>query len=197
MSTVLTRLEIDRNDFSGLLPKSLASSSRGLRVLITSHNQFSSAIMLGLASLAQLQRLALEENLLSGAIPDWLGGLTSLIFFNLSDNSLSGQIPASIGLLPVLTDLNLSKNELFSEIPHQIRGLGSSIVSGLTEENIVACDGARKVEFQLEIDMRLFVYEYMENGSLDRWSAVALTVGSTGLRGSVLRSRPRRTCYAP
>ncbi|KAK1291039.1 Receptor-like protein kinase HSL1 [Acorus calamus] len=330
MPAALTRLNIDNNDFSGPLPASLGTSSRGLHVLIASHNRFSGAIPLGLASLAQLQKLALDGNRLSGAIPDQLGGLTSLTFLNLSDNGLSGQIPASIGSLPVLTDLDLSKNELFGEIPPQITNLkltflnlssnslsgsvpitlqnsayersflsnpglcggpiislpscragsgsgdskkgfsspliitllalagavgagasvfvvfalrefhrrrgsgssiswkltsfysldftGASIVSGLTEENLVACGGAGKVyrvpllnrpdqvvavkklcsnrdayvekEFQSEIDVlgrirhanivkllccissdnvRLLVYEYMENGGLDRW----------------------------
>ncbi|KAK1266566.1 Receptor-like protein kinase HSL1 [Acorus gramineus] len=123
MPAALTRFEIDNNDFSGPLPSSLASASRGLHVLIASHNRFSGVIPLGLVSLAHLGKLALDGNLLSGTIPDQLGGLTLLTFLNLSDNRLSGQIPASIGSLPVLTDLDLSKNELFGEIPPQIANL--------------------------------------------------------------------------
>lgn len=87
---LLEKLQLDRNLFTGFLPK--------------------------LISWTYLTTLNLSRNHISGPIPAQLGSLPKLADLDLSENEFSGPIPSEISRLRLPT-LNLSSNHLIGKIP--------------------------------------------------------------------------------
>ncbi|RKZ79944.1 MAG: hypothetical protein DRR19_24310 [Candidatus Parabeggiatoa sp. nov. 1] len=92
----VTRLELDYNQLSGPIPKSIGNLSQ-LKSLSLDSNKISGPIPESIGYLSQLQRLVLSNNQLSGPIPESIGNLSQLKNLYLSDNQLScDEIPTSL-----------------------------------------------------------------------------------------------------
>ncbi|XP_063938794.1 receptor-like protein kinase 5 isoform X3 [Daucus carota subsp. sativus] len=121
ISSNLSLLEIDNNDFSGEIPVGI-SSWKNLKEFVASNNLFNGSIPEELTSLPLLETLKLDRNLFTGALPKSISW-TYLTILNLSRNHISGPIPAQLGSLPKLADLDLSENEFSGPIPSEINRL--------------------------------------------------------------------------
>ncbi|CAO2151290.1 unnamed protein product [Urochloa humidicola] len=145
----LQLIDLDGNNFGGMLPGYVANFSRQLQWLGMGENQMSGVIPPGIGNLVNLiyldfggnnlqgvipeeigrlqnlKSLMLQENRLSGQIPSSLGNLTQMLTLALSYNQLDGSIPKSLGNLERLTSLDLSSNRLTGGIPGEIFTLSS------------------------------------------------------------------------
>ncbi|RWR91232.1 Protein kinase domain-containing protein [Cinnamomum micranthum f. kanehirae] len=116
----LKRLTLSNNQFSGILPNSIANLSTQLTGLWLYGNQFFGAIPRGLENLANLILLNLGQNLFTGTIPIHLTKLKRLQGLFMYGNKLSGKIPIFIGNLAQLSILDLSGNDLQGSIPSSL-----------------------------------------------------------------------------
>ncbi|XXG53727.1 hypothetical protein AAC387_Pa03g1782 [Persea americana] len=108
----LEHLSMGNNQFSGILPNSVANLSTQLTAIWLYENQFFGAIPTGIEHLANLILLNLQKNLFTGTIPIHLTKLKMLQALNMNGNKLSGQIPISLGNLTQLYIVDLSRNNL-------------------------------------------------------------------------------------
>lgn len=118
--TMLVKLSMANNNFSGSLPSNLGSM-KSLKFMDISNNRFSGPIPEDIGNLRSLQNLSLARNNFSGPLPESIDGLTSLQSLDVSGNSLSGPLPAALKGLRSLVALNLSYNAFTKGIP---AGLG-------------------------------------------------------------------------
>lgn len=107
--TLLRRVDVSVNQFSGRLPRLPAS----IETFAAGENRFTGSIP-PLAGLVNLKVYSVYENDLSGPLPP-LSGLDNLFGFTVSSNRLSGPIPAMD--LPALQELFLQDNLLSGQIP--------------------------------------------------------------------------------
>jgi len=120
----VTKIELNKNSLSGMLPSELGSLSN-LQKLRLQSNDLSGTIPSELGSLSNLQDLGLYNNDLSGTIPSELGSLSNLQFLGLSKNSLSGTIPSWLGDLSNLQQLGLANSDLSGTIPSELGSLSN------------------------------------------------------------------------
>ncbi|WVZ08825.1 hypothetical protein V8G54_022171 [Vigna mungo] len=151
-STYLEVIDLEKNEFSGIVPK----MSRNLRVVILRSNKFEGSIPPQLFLLSSLIHLDLAHNKLSGSIPQITYKTTQMIAYNyatfssleddnidfyqkgqvyerkldvnrrtidLSANKISGEIPSELFRLIRVQTLNLSYNHLTGTIPKTIGGM--------------------------------------------------------------------------
>ncbi|XP_028124358.1 probable LRR receptor-like serine/threonine-protein kinase At3g47570 [Camellia sinensis] len=104
-------LQLQENNFGGVLPNSLANFSIKLEHLSVAANQISGNVLSDIGNLVSLNALAMDKNQLIGSI------LTSI---DLSRNCLTGPIPVEIDNLKNLVELNISHNKLSSGIPSSL-----------------------------------------------------------------------------
>ncbi|RWR91236.1 putative receptor-like protein kinase [Cinnamomum micranthum f. kanehirae] len=141
----LNHLDLSYNQFSGILPYSIANISTQLIELGLEENQFFGAIPRGLENLANLILLSLGQNRFTGTIPIHLMKLKRLQGLFMHGNKLSGKIPISIGNLAQLSELNLGGNDLQGSIPlslgncqHlQYLNLDDNILSGTIPNQVI------------------------------------------------------------
>ncbi|KAI3917737.1 hypothetical protein MKW98_021499 [Papaver atlanticum] len=122
LSSMLERLEIENNRFTGRIPLDIASSVQ-LVVFDGSNNLFTGEIPIGMTSLSLLASLSLDGNEISGSIPSDIMSWKSLNTLTLSRNQISGEIPSKIGLFPSLTKLDLSENQISGSVPFEMGNL--------------------------------------------------------------------------
>lgn len=113
----LGALRMDRNKFSGPIPKGLLSDS--LRELTISSNRFSGELPEGLCALVSLRIIDLSHNQFTGPLCERIGDLRNINILNVSNNQLNGTLPTSIGTLPKLTSLLLSHNLFTGPLPQE------------------------------------------------------------------------------
>jgi Leucine-rich repeat (LRR) protein/subtilisin family serine protease len=139
---ILSRLDLCRNNLTGILP-SVLGNLEGLENLLLCDNSLSGEIPRELSNLTQLQGLELDRNSLTGEIPSELGILSRLQKLKLNANSLTERIPSELGNLSQLQTLELSDNLLTGEIPHELGNLtqllrlhlsGNSLSGGIPRE---------------------------------------------------------------
>jgi hypothetical protein len=116
LRATLTRLWVEDNRLSGLMPPSILACTR-LRVLRLSGNAITSAA--GIGALTALEELALDGNALT-SLPAELGRLTALKVLQVRGNALES-LPEEIGLCTALEALYASSNRL-SELPRALGG---------------------------------------------------------------------------
>ncbi|XP_049387255.1 receptor-like protein 7, partial [Solanum stenotomum] len=92
ISTITTTIDLSRNHFEGVIPKTLKDLS-SLWLLNLSHNNLIGHIPMELGQLNTLEALDLSWNRLTGKIPQELTRMNFLAFLNLSQNHLVGSIP--------------------------------------------------------------------------------------------------------
>ncbi|KAM4116003.1 hypothetical protein ACJW30_02G017500 [Castanea mollissima] len=116
-------LDLDRNNFGGVLPSSIANLSTQLSIFSVSENEIHGNIPTGIGNLVNLHGLGLENNYLGGALPFEVGKLKQLSQLDLSKNRLSGKIPTSLETCTSLEHLYLGGNSLEGEIPQSLKNL--------------------------------------------------------------------------
>ncbi|XP_042488730.1 probable LRR receptor-like serine/threonine-protein kinase At3g47570 [Macadamia integrifolia] len=167
----LTLLELESNQFGGLLPISIANLSNQLIDLSLSKNQIFGDIPVEIGNLESLQFLGLAHNLLEGSIPTSIGRLQMLSGLELDVNRLTGSIPSSLGNLTQLVELYLGYNLLQGKIPSSLGkykyllalGLSSNSFSGIIPRELF--DLSTLVELNLSRNS-LFGSLLMEVGRL-------------------------------
>ncbi|ERN10939.1 LRR receptor-like serine/threonine-protein kinase ERL1 [Amborella trichopoda] len=90
--SLVTCIDLSRNNFSGRIPESLTKLI-GLRVLNLSGNDMIGKIPQEINQLQELESMDLSNNLFSGGIPLSMSSMNYLGTLNLSYNNLSGPIP--------------------------------------------------------------------------------------------------------
>ncbi|KNC54055.1 Hcr2-0A [Thecamonas trahens ATCC 50062] len=114
----LVTLAVLNENITGTLPQCLASMPALLQLYLSNLNLEPQPLPLFLASMKQLQVLALAAVNLVGPIPDEAAALTGSVFsLILSDNTLTGTIPEWLSHAGNLTSLVLRCNALEGTIP--------------------------------------------------------------------------------
>ncbi|KAJ9567624.1 hypothetical protein OSB04_003590 [Centaurea solstitialis] len=120
--TYLRSLQLQNNQFNGLLPETI-TNLLSLQVLNISFNNIQGTIPPNIGRCIELTVLDFMQNQLSGSIPQALTLLPNLQTLNLARNRLSGPIPPSIANLSSLSTLNLGTNTLSGTIPSDLSRL--------------------------------------------------------------------------
>ena len=118
----VTRLELNENGLTGLIPPALGSLVN-LRRLSLWENDLTGPVPGELGSLVNLEGLSLWGNDLTGLIPPALGSLVNLESLSLGGNDLTGPIPGELGSLVNLRRLSLWGNDLTGPIPGELGSL--------------------------------------------------------------------------
>lgn len=119
----LELLDLEQNNFVGIVPITIANLSKELSWLSLARNQIAGTIPAGLGMFQRLTKLNLEDNLFTGPLPVDIGRLPSLQDLDLSHNRFEGQIPQSFGNITKLSKLSLSNNFLGDTIPPSLGNL--------------------------------------------------------------------------
>ncbi|MBO1349273.1 MAG: hypothetical protein EBE86_018630, partial [Hormoscilla sp. GUM202] len=112
----VTKIELNRNNLSGMLPSELGDLSN-LQKLRLQSNALSGTIPSELGSLGNLQDLGLYNNSLSGTLPSWIVSISDLQFLGLSKNDFHGTVPSEYSELGNLRQLGLAQNSLSGTLP--------------------------------------------------------------------------------
>ncbi|XP_040370596.1 probable LRR receptor-like serine/threonine-protein kinase At3g47570 [Rosa chinensis] len=91
--TGLELLDINGNNFQGVLPESISNLSTKLKVMSLGRNQLRGSIPIGIGNLINLFVLSFEENLLTGPIPSSICKPSKLSSLFINHNQLSGEVP--------------------------------------------------------------------------------------------------------
>ncbi|XP_076916430.1 PR5-like receptor kinase [Bidens hawaiensis] len=189
----LIELVLSENQLSGFIPSSFGNLT-SLNLLYMYQNELSGPIPSELGNLKSPTQLVLSQNQLNGSIPPSFGNLTSLNFLYLDDNQLSGAIPSELGNLTYSFSQIQNITNSFKVILGQ-GGFGSVYKGSLTNGNLVAVKVLSEskgngedfinevasvsrtshvnivnlVGFCLEGRGRALIYEFMPNGSLEKF----------------------------
>ncbi|KAI7729021.1 hypothetical protein M8C21_024566 [Ambrosia artemisiifolia] len=158
----LKLLDLQDDQFKGSLPESLGNLSTTLQIMNIASNHFSGGLPSSVGNLTGLTELDLSLNQFTGTLPVTIGNLTNLQRLNLMNNSFSGSIPEG----------KVSTKGVFANAS-SISILGNSwLCGGVPELQLPKCQSNKKknngIDFQGN-DFKAIVYEFMPNGSLDRW----------------------------
>ncbi|KAF3676661.1 putative phosphoserine aminotransferase, chloroplastic-like [Capsicum annuum] len=126
--SALQLLQIDDNQFGGVIPRYFGYMS-SLLYLTMSRHLIHGIIPVEISQLRSLQELSLQQNHLTGEIPDSIGEFELLNELHLNENQLSGKIPSCIGNLTMLTKLSLGANNLHGSI-HPVSERSSFLLKG-------------------------------------------------------------------
>ncbi|XP_074281501.1 uncharacterized protein LOC141606313 [Silene latifolia] len=132
----LQTIELQRNNFTGTLPESVANFSKSLSWFSIGQNQIGGEIPAGFSSLTNLSFLFMYGNEFTGTIPDELGSLRKLEQLDLDSNKLTGIIPKSLGNLPRLSQLYLDNNRLQGSIPPDLSSCQNLLYLGLSQNDL-------------------------------------------------------------
>ncbi|KAL7195087.1 hypothetical protein ACSBR1_035324 [Camellia fascicularis] len=113
-------IELQENNFGGVLPNSLANFSTKLQYLTVVKNKIFGSIPADIGNLVSLNALDLHYNQLTRSIPNSIGKLDKLQQLGFGKNKLSGEIPSSIANLTLLTKLWLEENHFQGNIPSSL-----------------------------------------------------------------------------
>ncbi|XP_059666419.1 probable LRR receptor-like serine/threonine-protein kinase At3g47570 [Cornus florida] len=143
-ATSLEVLELNDNNFGGVLPESIGNLSTKLADLSLSYNHISGNIPAGILNLISLEDLYMGANQFTGNIPTDIGKLQKLQELAFLENNFSGNIPSSLGNLTLLTKLGLGENNFHGGIPSslgkcqylELLDLGRNNLSGTIPQEI-------------------------------------------------------------
>ncbi|KAH9768481.1 protein kinase domain-containing protein [Citrus sinensis] len=135
-ATSLKHLDINNNNFGGLLPGCICNFSITLETLIFNSNKIFRSIPAGIGKFINLQTLHMWDNQLSGTISPAIGELQNLVTLAINTNKLSGNIPPSIGNLKKLLQLYLIENFLQVSIPSSLGQCQSLTTINLSYNNL-------------------------------------------------------------
>ncbi|XP_074318112.1 uncharacterized protein LOC141654900 [Silene latifolia] len=129
-------LELSGNEFTGILPVSIANLSTNLQTFYLELNNIRGEIPAGIANLMSLQLLTFAQNEITGNIPHDLGKLQNLEFLDFSSNRLKGIIPDTFKNLSRLSELYLTDNQLEGNIPPSLGGCKSLLDLKLSSNHL-------------------------------------------------------------
>ncbi|KAL6289723.1 hypothetical protein ACE6H2_007233 [Prunus campanulata] len=135
-ATSLQVLQINKNNFGGMLPQCTANLSSSLLLFFVSANKLFGRIPYGIGNLLNLWNLRLSANQFSGHIPLDLGKLQKLYELDMAMNSFAGNVPSSLGNLTQLTKLYLSYNNLQGNIPSSLAKCHNLMLLSLAYNNL-------------------------------------------------------------
>ncbi|WCJ38915.1 disease resistance family protein / LRR family protein [Euphorbia peplus] len=125
-------LELQNNQLTGILPKSLNFSPEAVYFDISS-NLFKGTVPLSL----NVQCLSFSNNKFSNPIPQTMGQeMSSAFVLQLSGNLLSGNIPSSLNKMKKLTTLDLSNNRFSGNVFGDWKGLEELNTLDLSNNNL-------------------------------------------------------------
>ncbi|KAJ1275938.1 hypothetical protein BS78_05G174900 [Paspalum vaginatum] len=119
----LNILDLEQNNFVGVMPNSIANISQELQWLTIGRNHIAGTPALWLGRFRKLTKLLLNDNLFTGTLPADIGQISILQYLDLSHNRFEGQIPLSLGNITQLSNLSLSTNFLDGSIPSSLGNL--------------------------------------------------------------------------
>ncbi|XP_070016663.1 receptor-like protein Cf-9 homolog [Nicotiana sylvestris] len=114
--TLLTVLDLARNNLKGAIPQCLGNLSDYLQVLDMQHNSLSGNLQITLRVGSGLKSFNLHGNKLEGKIPKSLANCKELEVLDLGNNHLNDTFPMWLGTLPKLRVLSLRFNKLHGPI---------------------------------------------------------------------------------
>ncbi|KAG8480054.1 hypothetical protein CXB51_025166 [Gossypium anomalum] len=135
-NTKIETIDIQTNNFGGILPECITNFSSTLLFLVTENNKILGKIPDGIGNLINLQVLRVSQNQLSGPIPLNIGRIQKLKRFDARYNFLTGTIPHSIGNLTGLTFLALGVNNFQGNIPSSLGHCQKLLTLGLSYNNL-------------------------------------------------------------
>ncbi|CAL5322676.1 unnamed protein product [Camellia sinensis] len=135
-ATNLDLLELNQNNFGGVLPESISNLSTKLTDLSLTYNQLSGDVPAGICNLINLENLFLAGNQFTGNIPPNIGQLQKLQEFALLENQFSGNIPNSFGNLTLLSKFSLAENKLHGSIPASLGKCKNLVLLDLSANNL-------------------------------------------------------------
>ncbi|KAL9234514.1 hypothetical protein vseg_009380 [Gypsophila vaccaria] len=134
--TQLRSLQLDANDFFGMLPRSVANLSNALTSLTIGDSPISGVLPAGITNLVNLRVLYMGNSILTGSIPPDIEKLHKLELFDLHSNQLTGIIPHSLGKLSRLSTLYIDDNRLTESIPQSIGNCQSLLYMDLSNNEL-------------------------------------------------------------
>ncbi|XP_074263370.1 uncharacterized protein LOC141586137 [Silene latifolia] len=129
--TQLKFLTLSGNDFSGILPNSIANLSSVVHLTV-GDSMISGILPPGITNLINLEELIIGNSKLTASIPHDIGKLYKLETLDLHSNRITGKIPDSLGNLSRLSRLDLSDNKLEESIPGSIQNCQSLLYLNLS-----------------------------------------------------------------
>ncbi|KAJ9159513.1 hypothetical protein P3X46_025019 [Hevea brasiliensis] len=135
-ATNLKFLNMQANNFGGILPGCIANLSTNLESLAVESNMIFGSIPAGIGNFVNLKTLSVADNRISGNLPAVIGKLQKLEILFLSENKLSGEIPHSLGNLTLLTKLTLYQNNFQGIIPSSLGECRNLILLDLSSNNL-------------------------------------------------------------
>uniref|UniRef100_A0A7N0TA41 non-specific serine/threonine protein kinase n=1 Tax=Kalanchoe fedtschenkoi TaxID=63787 RepID=A0A7N0TA41_KALFE len=141
--TLLIRLDLDHNSFTGQFPAGVGRLMN-LNFLDIAYNKFSGEMPAELGKCLLLEFLEVQENFFDGRIPlSLFSSLKGLEYADLSRNNFSGLIPAELQDIRNLKALNISFNQLEGEVPQ--KGVFSNLTGISLQGNEKLCGGIPKL----------------------------------------------------
>ncbi|CAL5366224.1 unnamed protein product [Camellia sinensis] len=135
-ATNLDLLELNHNNFGGVLSKSISNLSTKLADLSLTYNKLSGDVPAGICNLINLENIFLAGNQFTGNIPPNIGQLQKLQEFALLENKFSGNIPNSFGNLTLLSKFGLTENKLHGSIPARLGKCKNLVLLDLSANNL-------------------------------------------------------------
>ncbi|XP_017984166.1 PREDICTED: probable LRR receptor-like serine/threonine-protein kinase At3g47570 [Theobroma cacao] len=135
-ATSLVALEINYNNFGGVIRTCISNLSTNLIFFLLDGNEISGTFPVGIGNLINLEMLLAGSNQLSGSIPSTIQRLQKVQWLDLSNNSFSGSIPSSLGNLTMLLQLKLSQNNLKGTIPSSLSKCENLVLLDLSNNNL-------------------------------------------------------------
>ncbi|GKY98146.1 hypothetical protein MPSEU_000772400 [Mayamaea pseudoterrestris] len=184
-------LELVDNNLNGVLPLELGMLSGLTSLAIERNVGLVGSIPTTIASLSDLQSLALRGNGLVGSIPATLTGLSFLASMDLSENALTGSIVSELASMTTLSSLYLSQNRLTGSLPMSLGALSSlrylcldgNALVGLVPDSLSNLTSLLKLQLQdndLSGTLARDMFSNIGGGSL-----ITFNVGNNSLAGSI------------
>ncbi|XP_019157423.1 PREDICTED: receptor kinase-like protein Xa21 isoform X1 [Ipomoea nil] len=137
-------LDVSKNFFNGILPKSIVNFSSSLEKLVISSAGLRGTIPKEIGNLSGLETLEMSMNNLTGFVPHTLRGLQHLERLLLFRNKLRGLLPSSLCKLQKLGLIDLTENQISGSIPECLGNLtflryiflGSNRITGRLPSNL-------------------------------------------------------------
>ncbi|XP_074293511.1 receptor-like protein EIX1 [Silene latifolia] len=124
--TLLTSVQLQRNNLLGTFPDCLTQEARFLELINLSSNNLSGPVPEIIGEFPNLQFLYLNNNSLEGRIPSTVSLLNNLIIMDLGENNLSGGLPdLRRNTLRYLKFLRMRSNKFVGVIPDYLCSLPS------------------------------------------------------------------------
>ena len=132
----LQKLNLEENQFEGMLPNVFGNHSTQLTIFAISKNLIFGEIPSWMGNLVNLNYLWMHDSKFTGTIPSGIGNLQKLQRFSLSNNRLSGRLPITLGNLSLINEPHLDNNRLEGTIPSGIGNCQNFLLLNLSQNKL-------------------------------------------------------------